>query len=132
MDACIHVSMLHLPEEWLRSNGLRTCRQDRPPNIVNTWRQFLYTGSVGFSFFERKKYGLNCWREEKFLNRWNGGWFQCPSLLNFKQEVKKRVTEKKKKKKKKKNNHTYQVIVEARLKSKLIFNYCLILCYDPI
>ena len=77
--------MLHLPEEWLRSNGLRNCPQDRPPSIVNTWSQFLCTRSMYFFcfFFEWKKCGLNCWREEKFLNRWNGGWFQCPSLLNF-------------------------------------------------
>ena len=36
VNARIHVSMLHLPENRLRSNGLRSCPQDRPPNIVNT------------------------------------------------------------------------------------------------
>ena len=43
--------MLHLLEEWLRSNGLRNCPQDRPPSIVNTWSQFLCTRSMYFFCF---------------------------------------------------------------------------------
>ena len=54
VNACIHVSMLHLPGNRLRSNGLRSCPQDRPPNIVNTWRQFLCTRSVDVSVEGKK------------------------------------------------------------------------------
>ena len=34
--------MLYLPEEWLRSTGIRSFPLDRSPNVINTWRQFLF------------------------------------------------------------------------------------------
>ena len=42
----MHAYMTYLPEEWLSSSGLRCFSQDRPANVVNTWRQFLYARSV--------------------------------------------------------------------------------------
>ena len=68
----MHAYMLYLPEEWLRSGGLRSFPLDRPPNVVNTWRQFLYTGSVEL---------IVGWREEKLENQWNGEMIPMPKCV---------------------------------------------------
>ena len=52
----MHANMLYLPEKWLRSSsGLRWFPQYRPPNVANTWRQFLYSRSVELIVDEEEK-----------------------------------------------------------------------------